>query len=60
MRLVNHERDAMDLRAAPVEGFTWAPEVLQAHSAPAITAVLGTDHRPRTGRVSTLSPEEAP
>ncbi|WP_250293040.1 cupin domain-containing protein [Streptomyces atroolivaceus] len=44
MRLVNHERDAMDLRttpvhlglgsrAKPVEGFTWDPEVLQAYSA---------------------------
>ncbi|MFH8574383.1 cupin domain-containing protein [Streptomyces zaomyceticus] len=44
MRLVNHERNAMDLRttpvhlglgsrANPVEGFTWHPEVLQAYSA---------------------------
>ncbi|WP_197701578.1 hypothetical protein [Micromonospora echinospora] len=44
MRLVNHERNAMDLRttpvhlglgsrAKPVEGFTWDPEVLQAYSA---------------------------
>ncbi|WP_395575816.1 cupin domain-containing protein [Streptomyces sp. BK79] len=44
MRLVNHERDAMDLRttpvhlglgsrAKPVEGFTWDPEVLHAYSA---------------------------
>jgi mannose-6-phosphate isomerase-like protein (cupin superfamily) len=44
MRLVNHERDAMDLRttpvhlglgsrATPVEGFAWDPEVLQAYSA---------------------------
>ncbi|WKV75426.1 cupin domain-containing protein [Streptomyces sp. PCS3-D2] len=43
MRLVNHERNAMDLRttpvhlglgsrAKPVEGFTWDPEVLQAYS----------------------------
>ncbi|MER5833370.1 cupin domain-containing protein [Streptomyces sp. NPDC002130] len=156
MRLVNHERNAMDLRttpvhlglgsrAKPVEGFTWDPEVLQAYSAAvaadgaegwmvmifdgdglgdhwenhpagdelvvclsgsvtvtrdvdgvpdrvllgpgeatinpagvwhvvdmegptsilAITATLGTDHRPRTDtrpteRVGTLSPEEAP
>jgi mannose-6-phosphate isomerase-like protein (cupin superfamily) len=156
MRLVNHERDAMDLRttpvhlgrgsrAKPVEGFAWDPEVLQAYSAAvaadgaegrmvmifdgdglgdheeshpagdelvvcltgsvtvtrdmagvpervllgpgeatinpagvwhavdmegstsilAITATLGTEHRPRTGprptgRVGTPSPEEAP
>ncbi|MFC8625732.1 cupin domain-containing protein [Streptomyces anulatus] len=44
MRLVNHERNAMDLRttpvhlglgsrAKPVEGFAWDPEVLQAYSA---------------------------
>ncbi|OLZ59357.1 MULTISPECIES: cupin domain-containing protein [Streptomyces] len=44
MRLVNHERNAVDLRttpvhlglgsrAKPVEGFTWDPEVLQAYSA---------------------------
>ncbi|MFJ8884996.1 cupin domain-containing protein [Streptomyces sp. NPDC102402] len=44
MRLVNHERDATDLRttpvhlglgsrARPVEGFTWDPEVLRAYSA---------------------------
>ncbi len=44
MRLVNHERAAMDLRttpvhlglgsrAKPIEGFTWDPEVLQAYSA---------------------------
>lgn len=44
MRLVNHERNAMDLRttpvhlglgsrAKPIEGFTWDPEVLQAYSA---------------------------
>ncbi|MFG3722583.1 cupin domain-containing protein [Streptomyces massasporeus] len=43
MRLVNHERNAMDLRTTPVhlglgsraksvEGFTWDPEVLQAYS----------------------------
>ncbi|WP_274035333.1 cupin domain-containing protein [Streptomyces sp. MMBL 11-1] len=44
MRLVNHQRDALDLRttpvhlglgsrAKPVEGFTWDPEALQAYSA---------------------------
>jgi quercetin dioxygenase-like cupin family protein len=44
MRLVNHGRNAMDLRttpvhlglgssAKPVEGFAWDPEVLQAYSA---------------------------
>lgn len=44
MRLVNHERNAMDLRTTPVhlglgatakrvEGFAWDPEVLQAYSA---------------------------
>ncbi|MGV9453079.1 cupin domain-containing protein [Streptomyces sp. NPDC003635] len=44
MRLVNHQRNAMDLRttpvhlglgsrARPVEGFTWDPEVLQAYGA---------------------------
>ncbi|WP_097867989.1 cupin domain-containing protein [Streptomyces sp. rh34] len=44
MRLVDHERNALDLRttpvhlgrgsrAKPVEGFTWDPEVLQAYSA---------------------------
>ncbi|MEV7508485.1 cupin domain-containing protein [Streptomyces sp. NPDC091201] len=44
MRLVNHERNVMDLRttpvhlglgssAKPVEGFNWDPEVLQAYSA---------------------------
>ncbi|WP_369181832.1 cupin domain-containing protein [Streptomyces mutabilis] len=44
MRLVNHERNAIDLRttpvhlglgsrAKPVEGFAWDPEVLQAYSA---------------------------
>ncbi|MFJ9308709.1 cupin domain-containing protein [Streptomyces cyaneofuscatus] len=44
MRLVNHERNAINLRttpvhlglgsrAKPVEGFTWDPEVLQAYSA---------------------------
>ncbi|MER6957830.1 MULTISPECIES: cupin domain-containing protein [unclassified Streptomyces] len=44
MRLLNHERNAMDLRttpvhlgrgsrAKPVAGFTWDPEVLQAYSA---------------------------
>ncbi|MFJ6615600.1 cupin domain-containing protein [Streptomyces sp. NPDC091289] len=43
MRLVNHERNAIDLRttpvhlglgsrAKPVEGFAWDPEVLQAYS----------------------------
>ena len=43
MRLVNHERDAIDLRttpvhlglgsrAKPVEDFAWDPEVLQAYS----------------------------
>ncbi|MFE3022017.1 cupin domain-containing protein [Streptomyces sp. NPDC059256] len=44
MRLVNHERNAIDLRttpvhlglgsrAKPIEGFAWVPEVLQAYSA---------------------------
>ncbi|GGT47106.1 cupin domain-containing protein [Streptomyces althioticus] len=44
MELVNHERNAMDLRTTPVhlglgstakavEGFTWDPEALQAYSA---------------------------
>ncbi|MCL7427057.1 cupin domain-containing protein [Streptomyces sp. YS415] len=44
MRLVNHERNAMDLRTTPVhlglgsrvkpvEGFAWDPEVLEAYSA---------------------------
>ncbi|MEU0227554.1 cupin domain-containing protein [Streptomyces sp. NPDC006284] len=44
MRLVDHERNVMDLRttpvhlglgsrAKPVEGFAWDPEVLQAYSA---------------------------
>ncbi|KAB2588747.1 cupin domain-containing protein [Streptomyces arboris] len=44
MRLVNHERNAIDLRTTPVhlglgsranavEGFAWDPEVLQAYSA---------------------------
>ncbi|MEV6248874.1 cupin domain-containing protein [Streptomyces sp. NPDC051742] len=44
MRLLNHERNAMDLRttpvhlglgsrAKPVEGFAWDPEVLHAYSA---------------------------
>lgn len=44
MKLVNHERNAIDLRttpvhlglgsrARPVEGFAWDPEVLQAYSA---------------------------
>ncbi|MGW8361126.1 cupin domain-containing protein [Streptomyces wedmorensis] len=44
MRLVNHERNALDMRttpvhlglgsrAKPVEGFVWDPEVLQAYSA---------------------------
>ncbi|MDX6760209.1 cupin domain-containing protein [Streptomyces sp. F8] len=44
MRLLNHERNAVDLRttpvhlglgsrAKPIEGFTWDPEVLQAYSA---------------------------
>ncbi|MFH9138131.1 cupin domain-containing protein [Streptomyces sp. NPDC017524] len=44
MRLINHERNAIDLRttpvhlglgsrAKPVEGFAWEPEVLQAYSA---------------------------
>ncbi|CAM5441987.1 Cupin domain-containing protein OS=Streptomyces cyaneofuscatus OX=66883 GN=G3I52_29720 PE=4 SV=1 [Streptomyces cyaneofuscatus] len=44
MRLVNHERNAINLRttpvhlglgsrAKPVEGFAWDPEVLQAYSA---------------------------
>ncbi|NEB40243.1 cupin domain-containing protein [Streptomyces sp. SID14515] len=44
MRIVNHERNAIDLRttpvhlglgsrANPVEGFAWDPEVLQAYSA---------------------------
>ncbi|MER7516320.1 cupin domain-containing protein [Streptomyces sp. NPDC126499] len=44
MRLLHHERTAMDLRttpvhlglgstAKPVEGFTWDPEVLRAYSA---------------------------
>ncbi|UZI33148.1 cupin domain-containing protein [Streptomyces sp. VB1] len=44
MRLINHERNAIDLRttpvhlglgsrAKPVEGFAWDPEVLQAYTA---------------------------
>lgn len=48
MRLINHERDAMDLRttpvhlglgsrAKPVEGFAWDPKVLQAYSAAVAT-----------------------
>ncbi|MFJ9638072.1 cupin domain-containing protein [Streptomyces sp. NPDC101178] len=54
MRLVNHERDAIDLRttpvhlglgsrANPVEGFAWDPEVLQAYSA--AVAADGTEGR---------------
>lgn len=64
MRLVNHERDAIDLRttpvhlglgsrAKPVEGFAWDPAVLQAYS----TAVAADGAE---GRIVTIFDGDGP
>ncbi|WP_371627144.1 cupin domain-containing protein [Streptomyces sp. NBC_01116] len=64
MRLVDHERNAIDLRttpvhlglgsrAKPVEGFAWDPEVLQAYSA--AVAADGAE-----GRMVTIFDGEGP
>ncbi|MFI7277438.1 cupin domain-containing protein [Streptomyces sp. NPDC049879] len=64
MRLVDHERNAIDLRttpvhlglgssARPIEGFAWDPEVLQAYSA--AVAADGAE-----GRMVTVIDDDGP